>query len=429
MLIAFLIGLLLATAGAAAAYLATRLRLHDVERTLRLEAAARSSAETHARELEPELAALRERLAVLGDVKGQLEDRFKLLAGDVLEKSSQSLVDSTKQLLEPLRLSVERVDRQAQELEQSRRQAYGALTQQLRTLTTDQERLRAATATLASALRTPHVRGRWGEVQLKRVIEYAGMVAHCDFVEQTTTADPDGRLLRPDVVIKLPGGKNVVIDAKTPLDAYLSWLEADDGERDARLADHARQVRDHVNRLAAKRYWTQFQPAPDFVVMFVPDETFLRAAHEHDATIHEAAWKSNVIVASPTNLITLLRTIAAIWQQETAAENARKIGELGRELYDRMGTLGKHVAKLGRSLDGAVGAYNETVGSLEGRVLVTARKLNDHGIGSEELPQIPPLERQSRPLQSLELTVDGTEPPVAEAETLLELPSVAADAA
>jgi len=428
MLIALLIGVFIVAAAAAASYAVARARLRDAERSLEAEARARTAAEARARELEPELAALRERLTVIGDMKGQIEDRFKLLAGDVLAKSSQSLVDSTKQVLEPLRLSVERVDKQAHELEQSRRQAYGALAQQLRTLTGDQERLRAATATLANALRTPHVRGRWGEVQLKRVIEYAGMVAHCDFVEQTTTADQDGRLLRPDVVVRLPGGKNVVIDAKTPLDAYLSWLEASDEERDGRLADHARQVRDHITRLAAKRYWSQFQPAPDFVVMFVPDETFLRAAHEQDPAIQETAWKSNVIVASPTNLITVLRTIAAIWQQETAAENARKIGDLGRELYDRLGTLGKHVAKLGRSLDGAVGAYNEAVGSLEGRVLVTARKLNEHGIGSEELPQVPPLERQSRPLQSLELTVDGSSVP-AEAETLLELPSVAADAA
>ena len=427
MFVALLIALVLALLACVSIHALMKQRLLAAERSLREAVDGRADAEGQVRVLEPELAALRERLAMMGELRTQIEDRFRVLAGDVLTKSSAALVDSTKQILEPLRISVERVDKQAQELEQARRQAYGALNQQLKALTEDQERLRAATTTLANALRTPHVRGRWGEVQLKRVVEYAGMVAHCDFVEQTTTADADGRLLRPDLVVKLPGGKHVVIDAKTPLDAYLSWLEAEDHERDARLADHARQVREHIARLASKRYWTQFQPAPDFVVMFVPDETFLRAAHEHDASIQETAWKSNVIIASPTNLITLLRTIGAIWQQETAAENARKIGDLGRELYERLGTLGKHVAKLGRSLDGAVAAYNETVGSLESRVLVSARKLSEHGVSDEELAAIPPLERQARPLQSLELTVDGLN--ADEARQLLELPGVSADAA
>lgn len=427
MLDVLLIALALALVACVSVYALMKQRLLTRERSLREAVDGRAAAERQVRALEPELAALRERLAVMGELRTQIEDRFRVLAGDVLMKSSAALVDSTKHILEPLRISVERVDKQAQELEQARRQAYGALSQQLKALNEDQERLRAAATTLANALRTPHVRGRWGEVQLKRVVEYAGMVAHCDFVEQTTTADADGRLLRPDLVVNLPGGKHVVIDAKTPLDAYLSWLEAQDHEREARLADHARQVRDHIARLASKRYWTQFQPAPDFVVMFVPDETFLRAAHEHDASIQEIAWKSNVIIASPTNLITLLRTIGAIWQQETAAENARKIGQLGRELYERLGTLGKHVAKLGRSLDGAVAAYNETVGSLESRVLVSARKLSEHGVSDEELASVPPLERQARPLQSLELTVDGSE--TDDARKFLELPGVSADAA
>ncbi|MDP8911676.1 MAG: DNA recombination protein RmuC, partial [Actinomycetota bacterium] len=288
-------------------------------------------------------------------------------------------------------------------------QAHGALTEQLRSLSESQDRLRAETSNLATALRTPHVRGRWGEVQLKRVMEYAGMLAHCDFVEQASVADADGRVLRPDVVVKIPGGKSVVVDAKTPLEAYLDWLEAtDENARASRLADHARQVREHVTKLAAKRYWEQFQPCPDFVIMFVPDETFLRAAHEHDASIQETAWQAGVIVASPSNLIGILRTIAAIWQQEAAAENARLISQLGRELYERLGTLGRHVAKLGRSLDGAVCAYNETVGSLEGRVLVTARKFDAHGIPGD-VPELAPIERQSRPLQALELTSDTGE--------------------
>ena len=398
---------LAAILGIAAGGLASWLFLRVRERRLARELADARDANLA---LATDAAALRERAALLGEVDRRLEDRFKALAGDVLSRSSASLLDTTKQVVEPLRQSLERVDRQAQELEQVRRQAHGALTQQLRMLTDEQERLRTATGNLATALRAPHVRGRWGEVQLRRVIEVAGMLNHCDFVEQPTTENADGRVQRPDVVVTLPGGKSVVVDSKAPLDAYLDWLEApDDDARASRLAAHARQVRDHVTKLSQKRYWQQFDPTPDFVVMFVPDEAFLRAAQEHDASIQEHAWGAGVIPASPTNLITLLRTIATIWHQETAAENARAISALGRELYERLGTLGKHVAKLGRSLDGAVGAYNEAVGSLETRVLVTARKLDAHGVPGE-VPPAAPIERQARPLQALELTVDTTDP-------------------
>jgi DNA recombination protein RmuC len=388
-----------------------------VERARHLETSLATTAaeRDRLRSLEPEVARLGERAALLDELEATLGTTFKLLAADELERRSSTLVESTKQLVEPLRESLERVGRQANELEQARRQAYGAVKEQLRSLSESQEQLRTQTGNLVTALRKPHVRGRWGEVQLKRVVELAGMLPHCDFVEQETTSDEDGRLLRPDIVVRIPGGKHVVIDAKTPLDAYLDWLEADDdATRAARLAVHARQVREHVVRLSAKRYWQQFAPAPDFVVMFLPDESFLRAAQEHDPSIAEAAWRANVILASPTNLITLLRTIAVIWTQEAAAEDARAISALGRELYDRLGTVGKHVAKLGRSLDGAVGAYNEAVGSLESRVFVTARKLEQQGVPGE-LPPLEPIERQSRPLQALELTVDT--------EAVLELPS------
>lgn len=395
-------------------------RLTDVTQTLDATTVERDETIRVIRELEPEVARLRERTAVLGEVKTQVEDRLKVVAAEVLTKSSEKLADSTKQILEPLRLSVERVDRRAHALEEARRQAHGALAKELEHVAQGQERLRTETANLVNALRTPHVRGRWGEVQLRRVIEYAGMVPHCDFVEQATTSDSEGRILRPDVVVTIPGGKSVVIDSKTPLDAYLDWLEASDDDARARhLASHARQVRDHVGKLASKRYWRQFQPAPDFVVMFVPDETFLRAAQEHDSTIQENAWESGVIPASPTNLITLLRTIAAVWQQETAAEDARRISELGRELYERLGTMGKHFAKVGRSLDGAVAAYNETVGSLETRVLVTARKLDSEG--GDGIPAAAPVEKQARPLQALELAVDTSD--------YLDLPAAPADAA
>ncbi len=261
----------------------------------------------------------------------------------------------------------------------------------MQSLAEGQERLRSETGNLVKALRAPHVRGRWGEMQLKRVVELAGMVAHCDFVEQSSSADDEGRLLRPDMVVKLAGGKNVVVDAKAPLAAYLDALEAEDeATRRAHLQTHARQVRDHVTKLAAKRYWQQFAPTPEFVVMFLPDETFFRAAADEDPSLHELGPESGVLIASPMTLIALLRAIAYGWQQETVAESAREIGALGRELYERLGTFGKHLSKAGRGLETAVAAYNEAVGSLETRVLVTARKFEQRGAASGELPEAAP---------------------------------------
>ena len=305
----------------------------------------------------------------------------------------------------PLKESLEKVDGHVRTFEQARQNELGALRQELGSLREDQEKLRTATGNLVTALRAPHVRGRWGEVQLRRVIEAAGMIERCDFVVQTSTRDGDGTLLRPDVIVKLPGGKNVVIDAKVPLAAYLDAYEAqDEAVRAQFLVSHARQVREHVGRLAAKAYWRQFAPTPDFVIMFLPDETFLRAAQEQDSGLAEDAWHVGVVPASPTNLLTLLRTVAAAWQQETVAESAREIHGLGRELYDRLATMAAHVSKLGRCLNGAVGAFNDTVGSLESRVLVTARRFEEHGI-SGELPDLVALERQARRLVAPELTV------------------------
>ncbi len=233
------------------------------------------------------------------------------------------------------------------------------------------------------------MRGRWGEAQLRNVVERAGMLEHCDFTAQVSTRDAEGDLLRPDLVVRVPGGKAVVVDAKVPLAAYLEAFESsDEAERAAGLASHARQVRDHMVKLGSKGYQRQFAPAPDFVVMFVPDETLLRVAHEHDPALAEDAWSQGVILASPSTLMTLLRTVAAIWQQETVARTAREVHELGQELYDRLGTFAGHLGKLGRGLDGAVRSYNEAVGSLESRVLVTARKLEGHGISGElEAPE------------------------------------------
>jgi len=343
--------------------------------------------------VEAELAAER---AVVDD---RLAAAIKTLSSEALDANSARFLELADARLagyvRPLKDSLERMDQQLQGVERIRQEAYGALRTQVTTLS---ER----TGNLANALRAPHVRGRWGEMQLRNVVEQAGMVEHCDYVRQVTASD-DERTLRPDLVVRIPGGKHVVVDAKAPLAAYLDAFEtADESERARYFADHARQVRDHVTKLAAKQYWRQFEPSPDFVVMFLPDESYLRAAHEQDPALTEDAARANVILASPSTLIALLRTVAATWQQETVAESARAVHTLGRELYERIGKVGDHLAKLGRSLNGTVSAYNEAVGSLETRVLVTARKLEEHGIGGElEMPA--PVDRTARPLTAPEL--------------------------
>lgn len=348
-------------------------------------------------------------------VDDRLAAAIKSFSAEALDANSARFLELAETHMaghvRPLKESLERMDLQLRGVERTRQEAYGALREGVRQLRADQERLRAETGNLVTALRAPHVRGRWGEIQLRRVIELAGMVEHCDFVEQQTTSDEDGNVLRPDVVVHLPGEKHVVVDSKVPLAAYLDAFRDDlsDEDRRARLADHARHVREHIHRLGQKAYWRQLPTSPEFVVMFLPDETFLRAALEHDASLIEVAVSNNVIPASPTNLIGLLRAVHYGWQQETIAEGAREVSALGRELYKRLATMGAHVARLGKSLDGAVKAYNETVGSLERQVLVQARRFEQHGITGIEPPELQPVERQARPLTATEL-VDPDEP-------------------
>jgi DNA recombination protein RmuC len=381
-IVALLLGLVV---GAGGAYVLLRPALVE-----------RRRATTAAQALERELAISTARLEAL---ETGFDER---LAGTVRAASALAFRESSGQLLDlagsklettvaPLRESLQRVGAQVQELDRAREQSYGALRQQVAVLAD-------RTGSLANALRSPNVRGRWGETQLRNVVERAGMVEHCDFVSQASTRDGEGDLLRPDLVVRIPGGKSVVVDAKVPLAAYLEAFEtADEGERVERLAKHARQVREHMTKLAAKGYQRQFQAAPDFVVMFVPDETLLRVAHEHDATLSEDAWSQNVILASPSTLMSLLRTVAAIWQQETVAQSARAIHDIGRELSKRLATFAGHFGKVGRALNSAVGSYNEAVGSFESRVLVQARKLEEHGV-PRELEPPSQVERQARAL-------------------------------
>jgi DNA recombination protein RmuC len=357
---------------------------------------------------------LRERVAAHRRAADEVAATFRSLSAEALQQNTDSFLRLAQSQLQPIAVTLKTFDEKTQALDQQRQRAYGSLTEQVRSLAEGQERLRAETGNLRTALRAPHVRGRWGEIQLKRVVELAGMLQHCDFEEQASTRDGDGSLLIPDLVVNLPGGKRVVVDAKAPLAAYLDALEAEDEPaRRTHLQLHARQVRDHIGKLAAKRYWQQFEPAPEFVIMFLPDETFFRVACEADASLLELGPESGVLASSPTSLIGLLKVFAYAWQQETIAQDARDIAALGRELYERLGVFASHFAKVGRALGTAVGAYNDATGSLERRLLVTARKFEDHGAASGELGEVEPLEKTPLPLTATELTRAELTPPAA----------------
>ena len=410
-IVALLIGLVAGLAlGVTGVLFALRERMQSgtgaLARTSELEVEARGF-ERRAIEAEAQLAAER------GSLDERVAGAVRAASTAAMKESSGAFLDLAQTKLDayvaPLRESLGKVETQVNALESARKEAYGSLTEAVRSLREDQLRLRSETNNLVTALRAPHVRGRWGEIQLRRVVELAGMVQHCDFVEQPTTDDGEGRVLRPDVLVNLPGGKCIVVDSKAPLAAYLDAFATDvtDEARQAALRDHARQVREHIVKLGQKAYWRQFDATPEFVVMFLPDESFLRAALEHDPTFVEFAADNHVITASPTNLIGLLRAVHYGWQQETIAEGARQISDLGRELYKRLSTMGTHFSKLGRSLDTAVRSFNETVGSLERQVLPQARRFEQHGITGIAPPELTPIERQTRVISAPELVGEG----------------------
>jgi DNA anti-recombination protein RmuC len=347
------------------------------------------------------------RLEALEENDEQMRDTFARMSAEALARSTTQFLELAderfKKAGEPVTETLTKMERQLGEIERERVGAQRALSQQIEFVRSTGEALRSETATLVSALRKPQARGRWGELQLKRCLELAGMTARCDFFEQETVVTSEGTL-RPDVLIRMSEGKTIVVDSKVTLSAYLEAYDAtEDAVRDDRLAAHAKHLRKHVNDLAAKSYWTQFSPSPEFVVLFVPGDVFLAAALDLDPTLLDDAFAKRVHIATPTTLISSLRTIAYTWQQQALADNAKQVFELGRELYKRLGTMGGHVDKLGRSLTRAVNDYNATVGSLESQVLTTARKLNDLEVTDEPLAELNGLEGTVRPLAKAEL--------------------------
>jgi DNA recombination protein RmuC len=310
-------------------------------------------------------------------------------------------------VLSPLRDSLARVERQVATLERDRVDQYARLGQQLETVAASGESLRHQTAALVGALRSSNSRGTWGETQLRRVVEHAGMLARVDFTEQPSATSPEGRTVRPDLVVHLPGGKHLVVDAKAPMTAFLDASSSDDpATRDRLLAAHAKALRGHVDTLASRAYWQTFSPTPEMVVCFVPGDAVLAAALDVDPGLHEDAMAKRVVLASPATLMALLRTVAYTWQQDALAGNARALFEVGRELYERLGTLGSRTSKLGSTLHRAVEDYNALVGTLERRVLVTARRMRDLDLTDTEITPPEVIESAPRPLTAVELLDD-----------------------
>jgi DNA recombination protein RmuC len=365
-----------------------------------------------------------EKLQSLKNAEEQLKNAFRAISAEALDKNNRTFLDLAKtslekfqegakgdldkrqvaitEMLTPVKESLTKLDSGIRQIEKERKGDQEALKGQVQSLIENEKQLKQETSNLVKALRTPLVRGRWGEIQLRRVVELAGMLNHCDFFEQQQETTDEGRL-RPDVVVHLPGGRQVIVDSKVPLEAYLEAIHAnDDNVRDQRFKDHARQVRAHVTMLGKKAYWEHFQPTPEFVVLFLPAETFFSAALEHDPSLIEYGAEQNVILATPTTLIALLRAVAYGWRQENLTQKVEILHELGQDLYKRLGDMNSHFAKMGRGLASAVESYNKGIGSLESRVMVTARKFKELGIvpAQIEIEEATPVEKIARELQA-----------------------------
>lgn len=373
-------------------------------------------------QLAEERRAAEEKLAMLQNVRETFQDSFKALSSDALKTNNQSFLElanaslgkfqegarndlekrgkAIDDLVKPLRESLEKVDSKIDVLEKTRVAAFSGLAEQLKLLSESQLSLRNETSNLVKALRAPHARGRWGEIQLRRVVEMAGMVEYCDFLEQASIETPDGRL-RPDLVIKLPNNRSIVVDSKVPLDAFLDAQDAATDElRIECLRNHARQVKTHLSQLSTKAYWDQYQPGPDFVVLFLPGETIYSAALEHDPALIEYGVERKVLMSTPTSLIGLLRVVAYGWRQEQLEQNAKQISQLGADLYDRIRTMASHFGEMRKSIEKTVDTYNSAMGSLERRVLVSARRFKDLAASTgAEITAIDPLDKMPRTIE------------------------------
>ena len=386
-----------------------------IEEEQRLRAAAQADAES-------QRANLIEQRRLLDDAQAKLREAFQSLAGEALKTSNdqfmqlakskfdslqkeaegdleqrkvaiQSMVDPLETALRDLRSEVARV-------ESARQEAYGSLRSEVQVLATTNKELREETGSLVNSLKQPQVKGRWGELTLRRVVELAGMAPHCDFVEQLSVDTEEGRL-RPDLTVYLPGGTQIVVDSKVPLSGFLKAVSAtSDSEYREAMVQHARLVREHIKGLSGKEYWKQFEPTPEFVVLFVPGESFFSAALEEDRTLIEDAIDKRVVLASPTTLIALLRAVAYGWKQQVVAENAERIKDLGKELYDRVVKFAEHLSEIARGLERASTAYNSAVASFDSRLIPSARKFKEMGVGSAEVPEVEPVETFPRPLLS-----------------------------
>lgn len=416
-------------------------RIDPLEAEVRRQADHLAAARARIAELETSLAkereAAAEKIALLEQAEARLKESFKALSNEALDQGARRWMDLAKEqfttfqetakfdlekrhkaiaeLVTPVRETLDRVQEHARHLESQRQEAYGQLRAQVQGLTESQGLLRGETEKLVRALRTPQAKGRWGEIQLRRVVEMAGMIGHVDFIEQAGGVSDEGRRLRPDMIIRLPTEKSLVVDAKAPTQGYLDAVEAqDEATRATALKTHARQVREHVRLLGSKQYWNALPDTPEFVVLFLPGENFFSAALEADPDLIEAGIKEKVVVATPTTLIALLRSVAYGWRQETLADNARKIAEEGRLLYDRLCVFGESFAKVGKGLSSAIDNYNKAVGSFETRLLPSARKFQDYeaAVGGKEVPEVAAVDAVPRSPAAPELALPAPDDPV-----------------